>query len=179
LKIYGILIPLMLLPEFTGATRAAVKLKLISVGTKMPGWVDAGVAEYCKRLPADFALVSEEVPLGRRGKGLDLQQAIRKESEALLSRIRPDDYVVALEVTGKVLSTEAMAQRIEAIRLERQQLILLVGGPDGLGDACLHRANEKWSLSALTLPHPLVRILLAEQVYRVWTLLNGHPYHRA
>jgi len=156
-----------------------VKLKLISAGSKMPAWVETGVAEYCKRLPADFALLCEEVPLGRRGKGLDLQQALRKESEALLSRVKPEDYVVALEVTGKSLSTEAMAQRIAAIRLERQQIILLVGGPDGLGESCLQRANEKWSLSALTLPHPLVRILVAEQIYRVWTLLNGHPYHRA
>ena len=169
----------MLLQKPAEMASQAVKLKLISVGTKMPAWVEAGVAEYCKRLPADFALLCEEVPLGRRGKGLDLQQAVRKESEALLSRVRPEDYVVALEVTGKSLSTEAMAQRIQGIRLERQQIVLLVGGPDGLGEACLQRADEKWSLSALTLPHPLVRILVAEQVYRVWTLINGHPYHRA
>jgi 23S rRNA (pseudouridine1915-N3)-methyltransferase len=155
-----------------------VKIKLLSVGTKMPGWVNEGVAEYVKRMPVEFALSCEEVPLGRRGKGLDVQQAIRKESAALLERVRPGDHVVALEVTGKPLSTEAMASRFAEIRLEKQQTILLVGGPDGLDEACLRRADEKWSLSALTLPHPLVRILVAEQIYRVWTLLNGHPYHR-
>jgi len=178
-KIYGTSILVILLQKPAGMATNAVKLKLISVGNKMPAWVEAGVTEYCKRLPADFALLCEEVPLGRRGKGQDLQQAVRKESDALLSRVRLEDYVVALEITGKSLSTEAMAQRFEAIRLEKQQIIMLVGGPDGLGEACLQRANEKWSLSALTLPHPLVRILVAEQVYRVWTLLNGHPYHRA
>ena len=145
----------------------------------MPGWVDTGVAEYAKRLPSDFALQCEEVPLGRRSKGQDVGQAVRRESDALLARLRPDDFVIALEVTGRSMNTEQLAQRIDAIRLERSQIALLVGGPDGLGEACLQRANEKWSLSALTLPHPLVRILVAEQIYRVWTLLNGHPYHRA
>ncbi len=156
-----------------------MKVKLVTVGTKMPAWVEAGVVEYAKRLPSEFALVCEEVPLGRRGKGQDVQQAIRKESDGLLSKVRADDFVVALEVTGKTLSTEALAKRFAAVRLDHQQIVLLVGGPDGLGEPCLQRANEKWSLSALTLPHPLVRILLAEQIYRVWTLLNGHPYHRA
>ncbi len=145
----------------------------------MPGWVDAGVAEYTKRLPAEFALQLSDVPLGRRGKGLDVEQAVRKETEALLARVRPQEHVVALEVSGLRVSTEALAQRLDAIRRDGRNLVLLVGGPDGLGDACLQRADEKWSLSALTLPHPLVRIVVAEQIYRAWTLLNGHPYHRA
>ncbi len=145
----------------------------------MPGWVDAGVAEYSKRLPAEFSLQLSDVPLGRRGKGLDVEQAVRKEAEALLARVRPQDHVVALEVSGLRVSTEALAQRLDAIRRDGRNLVLLVGGPDGLGEACLQRADEKWSLSALTLPHPLVRIVVAEQIYRAWTLLNGHPYHRA
>ncbi len=156
-----------------------MKITLLSVGGRMPGWVDAGVAEYTKRLPAEFALQLSDVPLGRRGKGLDVEQAVRKETEALLARVRPQEHVVALEVSGLRVSTEALAQRLDAIRRDGRNLVLLVGGPDGLGDACLQRADEKWSLSALTLPHPLVRIVVAEQIYRAWTLLNGHPYHRA
>lgn len=156
-----------------------MKINLITVGTRMPSWVEEGVAEYSKRLPADFALGVIEVPLGKRGKGLDVTQAMRKESDLLLARVRPGDHVIALDVEGKTLSTEAMARRVDAIRMEGRNIVLFVGGPDGLDAACLERADEKWSLSALTLPHPLVRILVAEQIYRVWSILNAHPYHRA
>lgn len=156
-----------------------MKINLLTVGSRMPAWVDEGVAEYTKRLPSEFALSVTDVPLGKRGKGQDVEQAIRKEAEALLAKVRPQDHVVALEVTGLRLSTEALAQRLDAIRMEGRNLVMLVGGPDGLGQSCLQRADEKWSLSALTLPHPLVRILVAEQVYRAWTVLNAHPYHRA
>lgn len=156
-----------------------MKINLVSVGTRMPAWVEEGITEYSKRLPADFALVLTEVPLAKRGKSTDIGQVIRKESDALLAKVRPGDYVIAMEVEGKPLSTEAMASRIDSIRLEGRNIVLLVGGPDGLGSACAQRADEKWSLSALTLPHPLVRIVIAEQIYRVWSVLNGHPYHRA
>jgi len=156
-----------------------VKINLISVGTRMPGWVETGIDEYRKRLPAEFELQLTEVPLGRRGKGADVSQAIAKETEALLAKVKPGDHVIALEVEGRVLSTEAMAARMDAIRLDGRNVALLVGGPDGLGEECRRRANEKWSLSALTLPHPLVRIVVAEQVYRMWSILSAHPYHRA
>tara|TARA_R100001377_G_scaffold85246_1_gene71032 strand:- start:2285 stop:2722 length:438 start_codon:yes stop_codon:yes gene_type:complete len=145
----------------------------------MPSWVESGVNEYAKRLPSDFAFSVTEVPLAKRGKSIDIEQVIRKESDALLSRVRAQDYVVAMEVEGKALNTEGLAARIDAIRMEGRNIALLVGGPDGLGASVLARADEKWSLSALTLPHPLVRILIAEQVYRAWSVLNGHPYHRA
>jgi len=156
-----------------------MKINLLSIGTRMPKWVNEGVSEYSKRLPSDFNFSVTEVPMAKRGKSIDVGQAIKKESDALLSRVREQDYVVAMEVGGKVLSTEDLASRFDAIRLQGQHVALLVGGPDGLGDDCLARANEKWSLSALTLPHPLVRILVAEQVYRAWSILNSHPYHRA
>ncbi len=156
-----------------------MKINLLSIGTKMPRWVEEGVVEYTKRLPSDFSLSVTEVPMAKRGKSIDITQAIKKESDALLSRIRPQDYVIAMEVEGKVLSTEGLAERFDAIRMQGQNIALLVGGPDGLGVDCIARADEKWSLSALTLPHPLVRILVAEQVYRAWSILNSHPYHRA
>lgn len=156
-----------------------MKIKLISVGTRMPAWVEQGVQEYSKRLPAEFSFESVEVPLGKRGKSASTQQAMRQEEEALLARLGSRDYVVALDVQGKVLSTEEMTTRISTIRDDGQHLSFLVGGPDGLTQNCLNRANERWSLSALTLPHPLVRIVMAEQMYRVWSLISGHPYHRA
>lgn len=145
----------------------------------MPGWVEQGVQEYSKRLPAEFSFSCIEVPLGRRGKNTDPAQAMKQEADALLAKIGKSDYVIALDVRGKVLSTEAMAGRISAIRDEGRHISLLVGGPDGLTQDCLQRAEERWSLSALTLPHPLVRIVIAEQIYRVWSIIAGHPYHRA
>ncbi|MDX1492018.1 MAG: 23S rRNA (pseudouridine(1915)-N(3))-methyltransferase RlmH [Pseudohongiellaceae bacterium] len=156
-----------------------MKISLICVGTKMPAWVEAGVAEYSKRLPADFALHFIEVPLGKRGKSGDVKSALKKETQAVLAKVKDADHVVALEVTGRSLSTEKLASRFDAIRMEGKNMVLLVGGPDGLGQECRDRANEQWSLSALTLPHPLVRIVLAEQVYRAWSILHAHPYHRA
>jgi len=156
-----------------------MKINLISVGTRMPGWVEEGMQEYARRLPADFSFHCIEVPLGKRGKNMDPRQAMEQEGEALLARLTSRDHVVALDVLGKSLSTEAMAARVGSIRDNGRNLSLLVGGPDGLSQACLNRADERWSLSALTLPHPLVRIVIAEQMYRVWSVLNGHPYHRA
>ena len=156
-----------------------MKINLISVGTRMPDWVEQGMQAYSKRLPAEFSFHCIEVPLGKRSKNADPQQAIKQEGEALLARLGQRDYVVALDVLGKSLSTEAMSARIGAIRDDGRHLSLLVGGPDGLSKECISRADERWSLSALTLPHPLVRIVMAEQIYRVWSVLSGHPYHRA
>lgn len=163
----------------TGGCTVVVKINLISVGTRMPDWVQQGMLEYSKRLPADFSFQCIEVPLGQRSKNTDPRQAMEREGEALLARLTPRDHVVALDVLGKSLSTEAMAARVGDIRDNGRHLSLLVGGPDGLSPACLAHADERWSLSALTLPHPLVRIVIAEQIYRVWSVLNGHPYHRA
>lgn len=145
----------------------------------MPGWVEQGVLEYSKRLPAEFSFVCIEVPLGRRSKNSDSQQAMRQEAEALLARVGARDHVIALDVQGKAYSTEAMAERVSFIRDEGLNISFLVGGPDGLDNSCLARANQRWSLSALTLPHPLVRIVMAEQIYRIWSLISGHPYHRS
>lgn len=155
-----------------------MKISLLSVGTRMPEWVNAGVEEYRRRLPADFALELVEVALAPRGKNADIKRARRKEASALLARVPRGDRVVAMEVGGRSLSTEGLAQRLEDLRMQGRNLSLLVGGPDGLDDSCLQQADEQWSLSALTLPHPLVRIVLAEQIYRAWTLCVGHPYHR-
>src|SRR5690606_36004967 len=104
---------------------------------------------------------------------------ITREGEAMLAALDRRDYVAALDLRGRQWSTEGLAQAVERLRADGRNLALLVGGPDGLAPACLARADATWSLSELTLPHPLVRILVAEQLYLVWSLLNRHPYHRA
>lgn len=155
-----------------------MKIKLLTVGTRMPTWVLAGFAEYEKRCARYLGLALVEVPMAKRSKTTSMEQCIQKESDELLSRLAADDFVVALEVTGKMQSTESLAERIAQFRAEGKNLSLLVGGPDGLGAACRARADECWSLSSLTLPHPLVRIIVIEQFYRVASILQGHPYHR-
>jgi len=156
-----------------------MRIKLLAVGTKMPSWVTQGYNEYAKRLPREMALELVELPLGVRGKNADVQRAILKESDALLSHIDKTDHVIALEVKGQNWTTEKLALNMERWQMDGLTVVLLVGGPDGLSAACRERANQQWSLSALTLPHPIVRILLSEQIYRAWTVTQNHPYHRS
>jgi len=155
-----------------------MRLRLIAVGTKMPAWVAQGVQEYHKRLPSELKMELREIPLGKRGKGADLKRAISDEGRQMMAAIGRDDTVVALDLTGKPWSTQVLAQQLQDWQRTGNNVSLLVGGPDGLAADCLARANLRWSLSALTLPHPLVRIVLAEQLYRAWTINNNHPYHR-
>lgn len=156
-----------------------MKVKIIAVGTKMPKWVVEGTGEFTKRLPRDLKVEFVEIPLGNRSKGADLKRAIQSESKAILDSIAERDWVVALEVKGKAWSTEQLACELESWQMRGDNVCLLVGGPDGLSNDCRNRANQQWSLSALTLPHPLVRILLAEQLYRAYSINQNHPYHRA
>lgn len=145
----------------------------------MPSWIQDGMAEYSKRIVKSLGFSLIEVPLAQRGKSTNIPQSVQKEGEALLSRVQANDYVIALEVEGKRMSTTAVAERITAFKSEGKNIVFLVGGPDGLHASCRERANEQWSLSDLTLPHPIVRLVLIEQLYRANSLLEGHPYHRA
>ncbi|ASK33095.1 23S rRNA (pseudouridine(1915)-N(3))-methyltransferase RlmH (plasmid) [Alcanivorax sp. N3-2A] len=156
-----------------------MRIHLLAIGTRMPAWVEQGFSEYQKRLPGDMRLELEEIPLPKRAKG-EVAALVRAEGEAISKRLEkhPGAHCVALEVTGKPLDTAALSRRLGEQRDLGQDLTLLVGGPDGLCPKVSAAAHERWSLSALTLPHPLVRVLLAEQIYRGWTLLAGHPYHR-
>ncbi len=145
----------------------------------MPAWVNDGVSEYTKRLPRDLVVEFHELPLAARSKNADIKRIIQKESDAMLAAVHDQDYVIALEVNGQSWSTEKLAANLENWQMNGRNVVLMIGGPDGLGEACRQRANQLWSLSALTLPHPIVRIVLAEQLYRAWTLTQNHPYHRA
>lgn len=144
----------------------------------MPDWVQTGYSEYAKRLPRECALALREVPLAARGKNADIARAIEKEGEAMLAAIPAQERVIALDVTGKPQSTGSLAKTLQEWQMQGGDTSFLIGGPDGLSGNCLTRARESWSLSGLTMPHPLVRILLAEQLYRAWSMLHNHPYHR-
>lgn len=155
-----------------------MRIRLISVASRMPRWVEQGYHEYAKRLPADLPLDLVEVPLATRGKNADIVRLMRREGEQMLAATQAGERIVTLEVTGRSWSTEELASHLENWRLEARNVNLMVGGPEGLAAEVAERSEQRWSLSALTLPHPLVRILLAEQLYRAWTILNRHPYHK-
>ena len=155
-----------------------MRIRLISVALRMPRWVEQGYQEYAKRMPPDLPVELVEVPLATRGKNADVSRLMRREGEQMLAAVQPGERIVTLEVTGRAWSTETLAEQLEMWRLDARNVNLMVGGPEGLADEVSARSDQRWSLSALTLPHPLVRILLAEQLYRAWTIINRHPYHK-
>lgn len=155
-----------------------MNIHLIAVGTRMPDWVIKGYDEYTRRMPRECSVKLVEIAPGHRGKNANINKAISDEGERMLAAIPKGALVVALDERGKPWSTRQLSQQLDGWMHEGCDIALLVGGPDGLAQPCLELARNKWSLSALTLPHPLVRIVLAEQLYRAWSLLNGHPYHR-
>ena len=153
-------------------------IHLVAVGTRMPSWVSEGYAEYAKRLPRECTLKLVEIPLGKRSKHQPVERAVEEEGQKMLAALPRDCQVIALEVQGANWSTQQLSRELESWLTAGRDVALLVGGPDGLAPACQQRAGSAWSLSPLTLPHPLVRVVLAEQLYRAWTLYKGHPYHR-
>ena len=156
-----------------------MRLRVVSVGQRMPGWVTDAWEEYARRMPRELSLELVEVPLAKRGKNADLVRLKRDEGRALLAATAPGNLLIALDGGGKVWSTEQLARNLEDWMGQGRDCCFLVGGPDGHDPECLARAQQRWSLGALTLPHPLVRVVLAEQLYRAWTIIQGHPYHRA
>lgn len=151
---------------------------MIAVGERMPRWVDEVVADYIQRLAATLKVTLVQVPAGQRSSRGDPAQAMQSEAQRLLALLKPREFVVALDERGTQLATRELATWLSARMTDGRDLALLIGGPDGLGREVLERADQKLSLSKLTLPHPLVRVVLAEQLYRAHTVLAGHPYHR-
>ena len=155
-----------------------MKLTLYAVGTKMPAWVTQGFSEYSRRFPRDLSFNLVEISAGKRGKNADIVRILEKEGEQLLNAIPKGSRIVTLEVEGKPWTTPQLASELERWQLDGRDVALLVGGPEGLSPACIQASEQKWSLSALTLPHPMVRILIAESLYRAWSVNTNHPYHR-
>jgi 23S rRNA (pseudouridine1915-N3)-methyltransferase len=155
-----------------------MRIHLIAVGTRMPGWVEEGYQEYARRLRGDVRLELQEVPAKARRKGADLKRIQVDEGKRQLQRIPSNCAVWALDQYGSQWDTKQLAQRMGRWMQDGRDLALLVGGPEGLSSECLQHAEGTWALSKLTLPHPLVRVVVAEQLYRAWSLMSGHPYHR-
>ena len=156
-----------------------MRIRLICLGTKMPGWVNDGYEEYAGRMPHECRLELVELKLPERSKNSDISRLMQQEAELITAQLKPAERLLALDVKGRNWSTEQLSTEMQRWRQDGRDIALIIGGPDGLAPELLARAELKWSLSALTLPHPLVRIVVAEALYRAHTLLSGHPYHRA
>lgn len=156
-----------------------MKARLVAVGERAPSWVAEGFGEYRKRLSHWLPLELVEVAPGLRGKNRDTARATSDEGARVLAALPKDCWVVALDGDGKAWSSEQLAARLEHWRTQGRDLAFLIGGPEGHAPDVLARADERWSLGPLTLPHMLVRLVAAEQLYRAAALLANHPYHRA
>ncbi|MTD40702.1 23S rRNA (pseudouridine(1915)-N(3))-methyltransferase RlmH [Erwinia sp. CPCC 100877] len=155
-----------------------MKLQLVAVGTKMPDWVQTGFNEYLRRFPKDLPFELLEIPAGKRGKNADIRRILDKEGELMLESIGKGNRIVTLDIPGKPWDTLELSRELERWKQDGRDVSLLIGGPEGLAPACKDAAEQSWSLSPLTLPHPLVRVLVAESLYRAWSITANHPYHR-
>lgn len=145
----------------------------------MPVWVDEACATFVQRMPAELKLNMILVPLIKRGKNADIKRIIRDESDKLLAAIPTGCQLIMLDVGGKRVTTETLSKMLGDWMQQGQDIALMIGGPDGVSNELLTKAQLRLSLSDLTFPHTLVRVMLVEQLYRAWSLLSNHPYHRA
>ncbi len=155
-----------------------MKIRILAVGQKMPKWVQQTFLEYNQRLAKNQQLELVEIAPEHRSKSSNKVIAMESEGKRLLSALRPTEKLVLLDEHGKSLSTKDIAQSIQNWQLQGDDIALIIGGADGVSDEVKKRASYKWSLSKLTFPHPLVRVIIAEQIYRAYSLISNHPYHR-
>ena len=155
-----------------------MKVNLIAIGKKMPSWVVEGYHGYSERLPKEFKLNLIELPAKKRLKQSNIAQLLEEEGKQLLNAVPAHNKIIALDREGKLYATQQLAQQFTEFYQQSQDVSLLIGGPEGISRDCLNKADAIWSLSALTLAHPLVRVLIAEQIYRAFSILTHHPYHR-
>ena len=153
-------------------------MRVIAIGTRMPGWVTEGSDEYLKRMPRELSVEWVELPASKRTRDT-AELRMLDEATAIERRLKPQDLIVALDIDGKTVSTENIADALSSWQAEGAKVAFIIGGPDGLHPTLKARASARWSLGRITLPHPLVRVILAEQLYRAWSVNAGHPYHRA
>ncbi len=154
-------------------------IRLLAVGDRQPGWVDDAFKTYTGRLPREWRFRLDTIPTVKRAKNAPATRAIEAESERLLAKLPADEQVVLLDEQGTHLKSKALATRLSEWQLDGRDLSFIIGGPDGVSAACHERADFTWALSDLTLAHGLARVVLAEALYRAWSLQAGHPYHRA
>lgn len=155
-----------------------MNIELLAAGSKSPAWVAEGFGEYCKRFPRDWQLRLTELPIAKRGRGASVERLKAEEGEKMFAAMKPGAKLIAMDRSGEIWNTEQLARELEEWRVDSRHLQIMIGGPDGLSDQCLAAAHHTWSLSNLTFPHLLVRVIVAEQLYRAWSILNNHPYHK-
>ncbi len=155
-----------------------MKLLLICVGTRMPEWVNTGIVDYQKRFPSQFRLEIKECPVAKRTKTTALSQCLTLEAASILQAIPSHFILIVLDVQGQLQSSEQLAQRLASYDSLGQNVALVIGGPDGIDESVMNKAKERWSFSPMTFPHPLIRLMCVEQLYRAWTILSNHPYHK-
>lgn len=155
-----------------------MQVQIVAVGNKMPHWVVEGCGEYLRRFPSDFQVKLTEIAPLKRTKSSSLDKIKIDEGKKCLQAIDPSNKIIALEVKGNAWTTAKLAQQIESWKMDGRNISLLIGGPEGLSDECRQKAELHWSLSPLTLPHPMVRVIVSEALYRAWSLTQNHPYHR-
>lgn len=156
-----------------------MQLLVAAVGQRMPRWVSEAWDEYARRIPNNLNLSLREIPLAKRGKNPDTRRLCATESDALYTAMPDRARVIALDVKGQSWSTEKLASNLQEWMVDGRDVGFMIGGPDGISDEVLQKADVRWSMGPLTLPHPLVRVVLSEQLYRAWTITQNHPYHRA
>lgn len=156
-----------------------MQLIVAAVGQRMPSWVQEAWSEYARRFPRGLSLELKEIPLAKRSRNVNVKALQAAEGKTLLGAVPAGNRIIALDEKGKQWSTKELAERLENWMREEHGVCFLVGGPDGLAQSCRERADDVWSLGRLTLPHPMVRAILAEQLYRAWTITQNHPYHRS
>lgn len=155
-----------------------MRARVIAVGTRPPAWVREAYADYSRRLGSRLKLTLLEIEPGPRSAGQSPRKAIEAEARKLLTALRPDEWVVALDEHGTEMSTRELAEWLDGRMREGRNLAFLIGGPDGFAAEVVARSDVSLSLSRLTLPHALVRVVLVEQLYRAMSIMAHHPYHR-
>ena len=153
-------------------------IRLLAVGDRQPAWVDDAFQKYTARLPREWKFRLDVLPTVRRSKNDKSQKAMLAEGEQILAKLNADEQALLLDERGRQLTSTGLAERLADWQSDGRDVCLIIGGPDGVSDAVKQRADFTWSLSQLTLPHGMARVLLAEQLYRAWSLQTGHPYHR-
>lgn len=155
-----------------------MNIELLAAGTKPPNWIRDGVTEYQKRMPRECTVDIREIAIAKRVKNGSIERFKQEEEKSLRQHIKKGARIVSLDAGGTMMNTEGLAHRLQGWMNEYGRVQMLIGGPNGLSRGCLELADESWSLSRLTFPHFLVRVLVAEQLYRAWSFLNNHPYHK-
>jgi 23S rRNA (pseudouridine1915-N3)-methyltransferase len=153
-------------------------IRLLAVGDRQPAWVDTAFNDYAERLPRQWQFHLDTIATAQRNKSVSVDDAKTSEGEKILARIKSAEYAIALDENGRQFASRELGEKLAEWQTVGQDLVFVIGGPDGLSKDCLRRANLQWSLSKLTLPHGLARVFFAEQIYRAWSLTTGHPYHR-